>query len=507
MLRNSYLEKYRKKIGKKKEYEKSILKIDGEQILSLERPISTIYIRKIPNNDFPLFVNDLMCNKETGHLIYPVTFNKQVDLYLKQQSYIYRITALNKNKNFIDMMKDLKKKREKEMDRNKNNKILSSPKLFSFKKRDQIEEMKFNIHSFKTNKITLEKRLKKKNIKFYKSQPLIDRKIRKLMFRSVNDIRIRGYEKAFEDCNNRTLSNINFNLPDVSLNESNVFSRLYNNIIGKNKKKNFNRSNYNTYKYGSRKIKLNSFNSNSVNYENKILNLSAIQKNNQYENQKQEFHISNINKNLDGKEFTKKITAKMMTRCLSAISGGPKETNKKKFNLYLNNNIYKNKRPNSQDKKRKKYFNYHAKLTSKNCFMKMMPDSNIKSNSVFIEDKKINDLILANSNSKIDIINIKKFRDSNYNTNLHRSVMKNNIKFVEYFIKKGLDVNKQNKYGDTPLHFAFKIGNYDIIHLLLDNGANIKIKNRKGITPYDIANKKMREAFNLTEIYNKSIIY
>ena len=197
----------------------------------------------------------------------------------------------------------------------------------------------------------------------------------------------------------------------------------------------------------------------------------------------------------------------MMTRCLSAISGGPKETTKKKFNLYLNNNIYKNKRPNSQDKKRKKYFNYHAKLTSKNCFMKMMPDSNIKSNSVFIEDKKINDLILANSNSKIDIINIKKFRDSNYNTNLHRSVMKNNIKFVEYFIKKGLDVNKQNKYGDTPLHFAFKIGNYDIIHLLLDNGANIKIKNRKGITPYDIANKKMREAFNLTEIYNKSIIY
>ena len=367
--------------------------------------------------------------------------------------------------------------------------------------------MKFNIHSFKTNKITLEKRLKRKNIKFYKSQPLIDRKIRKLMFRSINDIRIRGYEKAFEDCSNRTLSNINFNLPDVALNESNVFSRLYNNIIGKNKKKNFNRSNYNTYKYGSRKIKLNSFNSNSVNYENKILNLSSIQKRKEYENQKQEFHISNINKNLDGKEFTKKITAKMMTRCLSAISGGPKETNKKKFNLYLNNNIYKNKRPNSQAKKRKKYFNYHAKLTSKNCFMKMMPDSNIKSNSVFIEDKKINDLILANSNSKIDIINIKKFRDSNYNTNLHRSVMKNNIKFVEYFIKKGLDVNKQNKYGDTPLHFAFKIGNYDIIHLLLDNGANIKIKNKKGITPYDIANKKMREAFNLTEIYNKSIIY
>ena len=507
MLRNSYLEKYKNQKRKKSEYEKSILKIDDEHILSLERPMSTKYIRKISKNDFPLFVNDLMCNKETSQLIYPVSFNSQVDLYLKQQSYIYRITTLNKNKNFIEMMKKLKQKREKDIERNKNYQVISKPKLSNFKKRDEIEEMKVNINSFKTNKNILEKKLKNKNKHFYKSQPLIDKKIRKLIFRSINDIRIKGYEKAFEDCYNRTLTNKNFNLPDVTVNESNVYSRLYNNIIIRNKTRNFNKSNYNTYKYGFRKNKLNSFNSNSVNYEKKFLRSSLLQKERENSRQNKEFHVSNINKNLDGKEFSKKITSKMLTRCLSAISGGPKETNKKKYSLYLNSIYDKHKRPKSQSKKRRKYFNYHAKLTSKNCFLKIMSDSNNKNNSVFIENKKINDLILANSNSKIDIINIKKFRDPDYNTNLHRSVLKNNVKFVEYFINKGLDVNQKNKYGNTPLHYAIKNGNYDIIQLLLENGANIKIKNKKGIRPYDIANKNIKDAFNLVDLYNNSLIF
>ena len=52
------------------------------------------------------------------------------------------------------------------------------------------------------------------------------------------------------------------------------------------------------------------------------------------------------------------------------------------------------------------------------------------------------------------------------------------------------------------MHLAFKIGNYDIIQLLLEHDASIKIKNKKGVTPYDIANKNMRLTFNLSEIYN-----
>ena len=53
MLRNSYFEKYQKEKRKKSEDEKTVLKIDDEHILSLERPMSTKYIRKISKNDFP----------------------------------------------------------------------------------------------------------------------------------------------------------------------------------------------------------------------------------------------------------------------------------------------------------------------------------------------------------------------------------------------------------------------------------------------------------------------
>ena len=189
----------------------------------------------------------------------------------------------------------------------------------------------------------------------------------------------------------------------------------------------------------------------------------------------------------------------MYKRCLSTLSGGPRDTLQKYGYRY---NFTNKKSITSNIKPRKRFVNYHAKLTSKNCFLKMKPDLNNKKDSLTVDSEKINDLILANSNSRLDLINIKKFRDSNYNTNLHRSVLKNNIKFVEYFIKKNLDVNKKNKNGDTPLHLAFKIGNYDIIQLLLEHGASIKIKNKKGITPFDIADKDMRITFNLVEIYN-----
>ena len=99
MLRNSYFESYKREKRKKSEYEKLILKNDGEHILSLERPLSIINLKKLTKSDFPLFVNDLMCEKKTGHLIFPLSFQKHVNFFLKQQSYAYRITTFNKNKN------------------------------------------------------------------------------------------------------------------------------------------------------------------------------------------------------------------------------------------------------------------------------------------------------------------------------------------------------------------------------------------------------------------------
>ena len=196
-----------------------IMNYDGEQILFLDRPLSMTNIKKISENDFPIFVNDLMCEKGTGHLLFPASFRNQVNLYLKQQSYAYKVTTFNKNKNFIEMMKELKRKRNKELYDITNMKKLTSPKLSNLKKREELEEMKVNLNSLKNRRSKLIKNLRNKNKKFYKSQPLINRKLRKLMFQSVNDIRIRGYEKAFEACNNLSLTHKDFNMPDISVNE------------------------------------------------------------------------------------------------------------------------------------------------------------------------------------------------------------------------------------------------------------------------------------------------
>ena len=105
MLRNVYLDSYQKKQKKKSEYEKYMLNHDGNHVLQQERPLSNTSIRKLPEEFLPSFINDIMCNKKTGLLLYPTTFKKQVALYLKQQNYVYKITNLDKKKTFFYIMK------------------------------------------------------------------------------------------------------------------------------------------------------------------------------------------------------------------------------------------------------------------------------------------------------------------------------------------------------------------------------------------------------------------
>ena len=513
MLRNAYLEFYIKENKKISEYENDMLIHDGNHILQLERPLSNNGIRKLPDNVLSSFVNDIMCNKKTGHLLYPTTFPKQVALYLKQQNYIYNITTLNKNINFFDYLKNKKKEISKNnIDDNSNEEGSTKGKIINYQKQEEVEDIKNNIKTFKNNKLTQMKQLKIKNKKFFKSQPLIDKKLTKLSFRPVNDIRIRGYQKAFQHCLHRTFQDKDFNLPNIELNVNNVYSRLYNNVIVKSKTKNQYLNESDDEEYINKTIKNNDMknlvkNNNSLkefNSKSNITNNNVTQKTISPKNVNKRneliFHISNINKSLNGREFTQKITPKMYQRCLSSLSGGPKLPLKRSqscghFNDNLNTKL---------NKKKKKFINYYAKLTSKNCFLK----SNLKRDNCHnkslnnIDTESINNLILANSKSGFELINVKRFRDVNHNTNLHIAVLKNNYKFVNYFIKKKININIKNKNGDTPLHLAIQNGDYEIIKLLLDNGANIKIKNKKGLTPFDLADKEMRIVLNLEDIYN-----
>ena len=71
----------------------------------------------------------------------------------------------------------------------------------------------------------------------------------------------------------------------------------------------------------------------------------------------------------------------------------------------------------------------------------------------------------------------------------------NNIKMVEYFLNKEIDVNKtKRKSGFTPLMCASCYGRSEIVKILLDNGANKDARDSKGISATDFARKMNKKS-------------
>jgi hypothetical protein len=80
------------------------------------------------------------------------------------------------------------------------------------------------------------------------------------------------------------------------------------------------------------------------------------------------------------------------------------------------------------------------------------------------------DLIMATINSDIELLGnlLDPFNQQNSTINTH--------------LPK--DLNYQDPlYGNTALHYAVKMGNFEIIQMLLLYGANRNIRNLKGIFP------------------------
>ena len=53
----------------------------------------------------------------------------------------------------------------------------------------------------------------------------------KMFFKPVNDIRYSSYKRCLKTCFEKCKSDPNFNLPDISLDINDAFSRLYHNMI------------------------------------------------------------------------------------------------------------------------------------------------------------------------------------------------------------------------------------------------------------------------------------
>ncbi len=62
-----------------------------------------------------------------------------------------------------------------------------------------------------------------------------------------------------------------------------------------------------------------------------------------------------------------------------------------------------------------------------------------------------------------------------------------NDQFVDLLNKTGIDINEQDQYGATPLHYAAKNNNIEAIKLLMDEGADLLIEKMGKIKPVDFA--------------------
>ena len=68
---------------------------------------------------------------------------------------------------------------------------------------------------------------------------------------------------------------------------------------------------------------------------------------------------------------------------------------------------------------------------------------------------------------------------------------------VQIFLKKGgIDVNKRDAEGNTPLYYACLKGLRDIVGLLLDSDADVSIANNCSETPLPCSCQKRKQGNN-----------
>lgn len=117
----------------------------------------------------------------------------------------------------------------------------------------------------------------------------------------------------------------------------------------------------------------------------------------------------------------------------------------------------------------------------------MLP--NDESGNIFREVMQLNDYdsfkMIINREDFKDFINETYTGECENQTNLPFAAKFGNAKMVKQLIKKGANVNAQDRYGDTPLHETEKV---EIAKILLEAGADLTLRNSMEQTPEDAAN-------------------
>ncbi|WP_396184027.1 ankyrin repeat domain-containing protein [Flavobacterium sp.] len=91
-----------------------------------------------------------------------------------------------------------------------------------------------------------------------------------------------------------------------------------------------------------------------------------------------------------------------------------------------------------------------------------------------------------------------------YATPLCVAISKGEVEVVRKFIVYGANVNEKTN-GLTPLMYAPRYNQVEIIKILLEKGADVKVKDDKGFTALDHAeNSKATEAIAVLKNYLNS---
>ncbi|KAL6451538.1 hypothetical protein SBY92_002881 [Candida maltosa Xu316] len=114
---------------------------------------------------------------------------------------------------------------------------------------------------------------------------------------------------------------------------------------------------------------------------------------------------------------------------------------------------------------------------------------------------------LNNDNNKLsELINSTHEVITN-NTPLHIACQLGNWEFIDIVLDiEGVEIDPQNRDGDTPLHLAVKYANNDepdhgyfIVDNLLDAGSDPRIKDKYNLKPKDYVNKDHEKLLELLE--------
>ena len=488
MLRNSYIDNYSNNNKKlKSPKHKDCDEQDIRKIINSSRPMSPQKIRSMSSKILPTFIDDIMCNKDVNTLLYSSNAKKEKQFYIKEKKNILKFFPLKKNSFLLGEGtgddKYLKAKNDLAKMMITNGKVY----LLNF--------LKKTLNNFQINKSNYMRKMRIKNDEFLKEQSPIAEILKYKYYKPVNEIRLKGYQRAFKKCLNLSIHSKNFDLPDSQFNMKNVYSRLFNNQIlsqnymrsksatpvykdnittkeyDKNKNDSFSTTNKkmsfrltDKRKSTRKKTRVSSKKSTKL-----VHTYSSLKEN---ENKcKIKYNVYNLIKNYKGREFSLKVTPRIHKKCWCSISGGPKS------NRFMETNEEENSFKLKENNKKKK-----------------SKSEAILYNTLFSDSESID-------KDGREVVNVKNFRDTFLNSSLHIAVINKSVKLVKYFLDKSLDVNVKNNLGKTPLHLAMKSGNKKIIDMLLAKGADTKAVDNDGNMPIDLASKELKSYYQQEQLH------